>query len=129
MPRNTSANVERAVIVGKAAKRPYGARLEFQVLHNGVLGNIETASILLESGAVALLAPARQTSCEGGRRFELRLEGFATATFAEDQGRQLSQAILWTAISLNRGLRLSYRTREPASVFERQRSGGLVHVG
>jgi len=85
---------------------------------------MERVAILLDSGTVASLAPARQTSWEGGRRFEFRLEGFATAAAAEAQGRQLSQAILWMAISLNYGLRLSYRTQEPAAVFERLRSSG-----
>jgi hypothetical protein len=115
---------ERSVIFGKPENRPYGARLQFQVLHAGVLGNMENASILLDSGAVASLGPARQPSWEGGRRFEFSLEGFATAATAEAQGRQLSQAVLWMAVSLNYGLRLSYRTQEPASVFERLRSSG-----
>ena len=117
------------MIFGKPEKRPYGARLEFQVLHVGFLGDIENATILLDSGAVATLAPVRQTSWEGGRRFEFRLEGFSTAAAAEAQGRQLSQAVLWTAISLNYGLRLSYRTQEPAAVFERLRSSGITVWG
>lgn len=119
-----SSTDERAVIFGRPEKRPYGARLEFQVAHVGFLGDMERVAILLDSGAVASLAPARQTSWEGGRRFEFSLEGFATAATAEAQGRQLSQAILWMAISLNYGLRLSYRTQEPAAVFERLRSSG-----
>lgn len=124
MANTRSSTDERAIIFGKPEKRPYGARIEFQVLHVGFLGDMQNATILLDSGAVASLAPARQTSWEGGRRFEFRLEGFSTAAAAEAQGRQLSQAILWTAISLNYGLRLSYRTQEPAAVFERLRSSG-----
>jgi hypothetical protein len=85
---------------------------------------MERVTILLDSGAVASLAPVRQPSWEGGRRLELRLEGFSTATSAEEQGRQLSQAVLWMAISLNYGLRLSYRTREPSTVFERLKARG-----
>lgn len=129
MANTRSSTDERAIIFGKPEKRPYGARLEFQVLHVGFLGDIENATILLDSGAVATLAPIRQTSWEGGRRFEFRLEGFSTATAAEAQGRQLSQAILWTAISLNYGLRLSYRTQEPAVVFERLRTSGTTMWG
>ena len=129
MANTRSSTDERAVIFGKPEKRPYGARLEFQVLHVGFLGDIENATILLDSGAVATLAPVRQTSWEGGRRFEFRLEGFSTAAAAEAQGRQLSQAVLWTAISLNYGLRLSYRTQEPAAVFERLRSSGITMWG
>jgi hypothetical protein len=115
---------ERMIIFGKPEKRPYGARLEFQVIDGGSLGRVEGVAILLESGAVASLAPVRQPSSEGGRRFEFRLEGFPTAALAEAQGRQLSQAILWMAISLNYGVRLRYHTQEPAVVFERLTSPG-----
>lgn len=127
---NTRSSIqERAIIFEKPDKRPYGAQLQFQVLHSGVLGEMESVTILLDSGAVASLAPLRQTSWEGGRRFEARLEGFPTASAAEEQGRQLSQAVLWTAISLNFGLRLSYRTQEPTAVFERLRSRGALACG
>jgi hypothetical protein len=115
---------ERATVVGRPDKRRYAARLAFQVLHAGNLGDIENATFLLNTGAVATLAPVRQPSWEGGRRFELILEGFPTATVAEAQGRRLSHAILWTAISLNYGVRLSYRTQEPVSVFDRTASKG-----
>jgi len=47
-----SSTDERAVIFGKPEKRPYGARIEFQVLHSGFLGNMENAAILFDSGAV-----------------------------------------------------------------------------
>lgn len=124
MANTRSSPNERAIIFGRPEKRPYGARLEFQVLHVGFLGDMENATILFDSGVVASLAPVRQNSWQGGRRFEFRLEGFSTAAAAEVHGRQLSQAILWTAISLNYGLRLSYTTQEPATVFERLRSHG-----
>ena len=129
MANSKSPTDERLVIFGKPEKRPYGARLEFKVLSVGFLGDIENATILFDSGAVASLAPVRQPSWDGGRRFEFRLEGFSTAAAAEAQGRQLSQAVLWTAISLNYGLRLSYRTQEPAAVFERLRSSGATGEG
>jgi hypothetical protein len=119
-----SPTAERAIVFGNPEKRRYGARLVFQVLHGGFLGDMENAAILLDTGAVATLAPVRQPSWEGGRRFELKLEGFPTATVAEAQGRRLGQAILWTAISLNDGLRLSYRTQEPVAVFDRTVSEG-----
>lgn len=124
MTKARSPTAERAIIFGNPEKRRYGARLAFQVLHVGNLGNIENATFLLDTGAVATLAPVRQPSWEGGRRFELKLEGFSTTTVAEEQGRRLSQAILWTAISLNHGLRLSYKTQEPVAIFDRTASAG-----
>ena len=76
MANKRSSTDEQAVIFGRPEKRPYGARLEFQVLHGGFLGDMENVAILLDSGAVASLAPARQTSWKDGRRSELGLEGF-----------------------------------------------------
>ena len=124
MTKARSPIAERAIVVGKPDKRRYGARLAFQVLHAGNLGDIENATFLLNTGVVAAIAPVRQPSWEGGRRFELTLEGFPTATVAEAQGRRLSHAILWTAISLNYGVRLSYRTQEPVAIFDRTASKG-----
>jgi hypothetical protein len=124
MTNARSPTEERAIVFGNPEKRRYGARLAFQVLHVGFLGDMENATFLLNTGAVATLGPVRQPSWEGGRRFELKLEGFPTATVAEAQGRRLSQAILWTAISLNYGLRLSYRTQEPVAIFDRTVSEG-----
>jgi hypothetical protein len=124
MTKDRSPTAERAIIFGNPEKRRYGARLAFQVLYVGDLGDMENVTFLLNTGAAATLAPARQPSWEGGRRFELKLEGFPTATVAEEQGRRLSQAIFWTAISLNRGLRLSYQTQEPIVVFDRTVSEG-----
>jgi hypothetical protein len=96
----------------------------FRFFMSVILETMQEATFLLSTGAVATLAPVRQPSWAGGRRFELKLEGFPTATVAEAQGRQLSQAILWTAISLNYGLRLNYRTQEPVAIFDRTASEG-----
>jgi hypothetical protein len=123
IPRSTA---ERAIIFGQPAKRQYGARLRFHVQHDGVIGQMENAAILLDSGAVVTLAPARQNSWEGGRNFELKLEGYSTATEAEAQGLKLSQAILWSSISLNHGVRLTYRTKMPATIFDRTASPGMT---
>jgi hypothetical protein len=124
MTKDRSPATERAIVFGNPEKRRYGARLAFQVLHGGDLGDMENVTFLLNTGAAATLAPVRQPSWEGGRRFELKLEGFPTAIVAEEQGRRLSQAILWTAISLNHGLRLRYQTQEPIAVFDRTVSEG-----
>jgi hypothetical protein len=65
MANTRSSTNERAIIFGRPEKRPYGARLEFQVLHAGFLGDMENATVLFDSGVVASLAPVRQTSWEG----------------------------------------------------------------
>jgi hypothetical protein len=115
---------ERSIIISRPEKRPYGAKLIFQVLEKGFLGNLEHVTIFLDDGTYVTLAPERQPSWVGGRRFSLTLEGFPTASQAEEHGRRLVQGLLWTSISLNFGVRLNYHTHEPTTVYDRLRSPG-----
>ena len=129
MSKRIDPSVERSKIVSRPEKRPYGTKLIFQVLEKGFLGNLEHVTILLDDGAYVTLAPERQASWEGGRRFSLTLEGFSTASQAEEHGRRLVQGLLWTSISLNFGVRLNYHTHEPIRVYDRLRSPGLSMFG
>jgi hypothetical protein len=126
---STDPSRERALVTLQGGKRPYGARLTFQVNHTASIGELENVSVLLASGAVALLEPARSASWEGGRKFRLTLDGFATATAAELHGLRLAQALLLLATSFNIGLRLVYHGRLPATVYERFRSDGALMWG
>lgn len=122
-------NQERALITRRDPKRPYGSKVTFQILHSHSIGGLENVTVLLDSGAIATIQPARGPSWEGGRRFLIKLEGFPTAAVAETEGLSLAQALLLSAISLNFGLRLLYHGREPALVFERFRSEGATAWG
>lgn len=115
---------ERNLVTTRDGRRPYGAKLVFQVSHAASIGNIEEVSVLLESGAIAAIQPARSASWEGGRKFQVTLDGFLTATTAETEGLRLAQSILLMATSLNFGLRLIYHGHLPAMVYERFRSTG-----
>lgn len=115
---------ERALITANGGKRPYGAQLTFQVRQIASIGDLENVSVLLESGAVAALQPAKSASWEGGRKFQITLDGFPTATEAEAEGQRLAQSLLLLATSLNFGLRLVYQGRLPATVYERFQSKG-----
>lgn len=120
---------ERVLITRRDPKRPYGAKISFQILQSASIGELENVTILLDSGAIATLEPARSASWEGGRRFQVTLEGFRTATDAEYGGVRFAQALLLSAISLNFGLRLNYHTHEPAVVYERFRAAGVSMSG
>jgi hypothetical protein len=98
-------------------------------LHSHSIGKLENVTVLLGSGVIATLQPARSTSWEGGRKFLVTLEGFPTATVAETEGLRFAQALLLSAISLNFGLRLLYHGHEPALVYERFRSEGPTAWG
>jgi hypothetical protein len=129
MARQIDPLDERSIIVSRPEKRRYGTKLIFQVIEKGFLGDLEYVTILLDDGAYVTLAPERQASWEGGRRFSLTLEGFPTASQAEEHGRRLVQGLLWTSISLNFGVRLHYQTHEPATVYDRLQSPGPFMFG
>ena len=125
----SNPNQERALITRRYPKRPYGSKVTFQILHSHSIGELENVTVLLDSGAIATIQPARSPSWEGGRRFLIQLEGFPTAAVAETEGLRLAQALLLSAISLNLGLKLLYHGHEPALVYERFRSEGATAWG
>lgn len=124
MSKQIDPSAERSKIVSRPEKRRWGTKLVFQVLSKGFLGNLEHVTILLDDGAYVTLAPERQASWEGGQRFSLTLEGFPTASQAEEHGRRLVQGLLWISISLNFGVRLNYHTHEPTTAYDRLVSPG-----
>jgi hypothetical protein len=125
----TPKDKERRLITSRDPKRPYGAKVTFQLLYSASIGDLDNVTLFLESGSVATIAPARSFSWEGGKRLQVTLEGFPTATKAENEGIRLAQALLLCAISLDFGLRLVYHSQEPAVVFERFRPEGSSGFG
>lgn len=122
---NTHQDKERKLITLNGQKRPYGAKITFQIQHTFCFGDLINVTLLLDSGAIATITPDRSASWEGNTRLQVSLEGFATATKAESEGTRFAQALLFSAVSLNIGLRLNYHSQEPAIVFERFPSTGL----
>lgn len=115
---------EHALILARDHRRRYGVRVQFQIQSLAHIGDIETATLQLPTGAIATFAPMRMHSWEGGRRLKLAVEGFATAAEAEHTGTLAAQALLLTAVSCNFGLRLNYHTHQPGEVFDRLASEG-----
>jgi hypothetical protein len=117
---------ERSTIVRNLEKRPYGTKVRFQVKTETAFGNFEQVTLLLNSGQYASVVPdVRKAPWEGGARFVLTLNGFATAIAAEIAGKRMVQSLLWTAVKLRTPIRLEYGTYEAATVYERNRSSGI----
>jgi hypothetical protein len=57
----------------------------------------------------------------GIKRVRARIEGFASAGEAEQQGLQLALALLWLAVSKGISMRLEYHTPLPSVVYDRTR--------
>lgn len=123
MPRKPPA-IERQLILAKDHRRKYGARLTFQVQRSAYIGELENVTLLLPDGALATIRPGHLLEWEGGKRYEIDIVGFPKASEAEEAGMQVAQALLVCAVSLNFGLRLSYISHEPPSVYDRTASSG-----
>lgn len=123
--------IERQLIVARDHRRKYGARLTFQIQRSAYIGDLENVSLLLPDGSLATIQPddAFDFEVEGGKSYNLTVEGFPTASDAETAGMQIAQALLLCAVSLDFGLRLSYQSHEPPTVFDRTLSAGMFGFG
>lgn len=124
MPRKPPPE-ERKLILVQDQRRKYGARLVFQVQRAHYIGELENVTLLIDDGTLATIEPERVLEWEGGKRYRVEVNGFPTASEAEDAGMRTAQALLLTAVSLNFGLRLNYHSHEPPTVFDRTISTGL----
>lgn len=123
------APIERQLILARDQRRKYGVRLLFQVQRSAYIGDLENVTLLLKDGAIARILPVRLPEWEGGKQYEIEIVGFATASEAESAGMQMAQALLLSAVSLDFGLRLNYRSHEPPAVFDRTLSTGMTASG
>lgn len=126
MSRKTPS-FERKLVLAKDHRRKYGARLTFQIRRSAYIGELERVTLLLPNGSLATIQPdeAFDFEVEGGKSYDITVEGFPTASDAEFAGMQMAQALLLCAVSLDFGLRLSYQSHEPPTVFDRTISAGM----
>jgi hypothetical protein len=119
--------LERRLILANDHRRKYGVRLTFQIERAAHIGDLERVNLLLSDGSVAMIQPdeAFDFEVEGGKSYDMSVLGFPTASDAETAGMQMAQALLLCAVSLDFGLRLSYQSHEPPTVFERALPAGL----
>ena len=128
MPRKPP-QVERKIILSRDQRRKYGVRLVFQVQRAEPIDSLVNFTLFLDDGTLATIEPGRTLSWEGGKRYEITVDAFPTASEAEDAGMRTAQALLLTAVSLNFGLRLNYQSHEPPTVFDRTISAGCSSWG
>lgn len=118
----------RLLISESPERRPYGAKVRM-ILKEGNELNFdgETSFLLDNKSAIICLKPLKPKLKEIGQKIEVSVEGFATATEAEQQGLKLSLAVLWAAVSRRYSLKLDYDTPLPCTVYNRifPQSGGV----
>ncbi len=108
MPRKPP-DIERSLIIARDHCRKYGARLTFQVQRSAYISDLENVTLLLSDGSLATIRPGGVFEWEGGKRYEIDVEGFPTASEAESAGMQVTQALLLCAVSLTNHDRPSAR--------------------
>lgn len=122
---------ERQLILAKDHRRKYGARITFQIQRAAHIGELEEVTLLLPNGSLATIKAdeAFDYEVEGGKSYCILVEGFPKASDAEVAGMQMAQALLLSAVSLDFGLRLSYQSHEPPTVFDRTLSADTFGFG
>lgn len=128
MPRKSPIQ-ERSLILANDQRRKYGSRVTFEVQNSVHIGHLENVTLLVEDGTIATITSGKNYEWENGKRYQVELKGFPTASEAEEAGMGTAQALLLTAISLNFGLRLNYHSHEPPTVFDRTVSLGITVSG
>lgn len=128
MPRKPPPE-ERKLILDRDQRRKYGVRLVFQVQRAEYIGGLENVTLLFDDGTLATIEPGRTLEWEGGKRYQIEVNAFPTASEAEEAGMRTAQALLLTAVSLNFGLRLNYHSHEPPTVFDRTVGTGASSWG
>ena len=110
----------RQIIDESPNRRPYGSKVGI-ILDNGYQLRFQgEACLLVDDKSIVRILP----SINNPQKFDVYLEGFATACEAEQKGLKLSLALLWAAISRKHSLRLDYHTPRPCMVYDRIQESG-----
>ena len=110
----------RQIIDESPNRRPYGAKVGIILDNAYQLCFQGEACLLVDDKSIVRILP----SIDNPQKFDVYLEGFATACEAEQKGLKLSLALLWAAISTKPSLRLDYHTPRPCMVYDRIQESG-----
>jgi hypothetical protein len=118
----------RTYIAEKPNRTPYGARIDFLLGSDAELELEGPLCLLINKPQIITIEILDTKPHEQAlllKRIRTRIEGFASAGEAEQQGLQLASALLWLAVSKHISMRLEYHTPLPSIVYDRNRSGGI----
>ncbi|HSK70282.1 MAG TPA: hypothetical protein VK892_01205 [Pyrinomonadaceae bacterium] len=114
-------------IAQEPKRRPYGAKVKF-LLSNEVEVKIDgdVSLIVVDDMIITLGLSSEQPYSPNNylQRYEATIEGFTTATEAEEKGFKLTLALLWASISHRFPMRLDYDTSLPYIIYNRISSNG-----
>lgn len=116
---------ERRVIAEFPNRRPYGAKLAL-LLEKQTTFRIDGECTFLVSPDIHLRIKPTNFKQESGYGWEVVVDGFATASEAEQMGLKVALGLLWTAIQGRYSAKLIYHTPLPCVVYDRQQSRGVT---
>jgi len=115
---------ERHIIALSPNRRPYGAKLTL-LLEKRTSFNISGECTLLVTPEINLRIKPKNRRHVNGNDWDIFVEGFSTASEAEEVGLKVALGFLWTAIQGRYSVRLIYHTPLPCAVYHRTQSTAL----
>lgn len=110
------------IITNSPKRRPYASQITMVLEEGREYGFDGETCALFEGDFIVRIKPEKENSKNGSKKLQqitTFIEGFKTAKEAEEMGLRLTLALLWTAISRKRHLKLKYHTPLPCIVFDR----------
>lgn len=118
----------RYEIADKPKLRPYGSKVDIILGDTHQFGFDGESCLILGNDLIVRLIPYQNNKFEF-QKFTAYLEGFATASEAEEAGLKFAMSVLWAAVSLRCPLRLEYHTPLPCVVYDRTPHGAILIGG
>lgn len=119
---------KRHLIAEISDRRPYGSKVKIILSDAHHFGFDGESCLLLSNDLIIRLIPQKNNKFEV-QNFTAIVEGFATATEAEQAGLRFAMSVLWAAVSLKCPLRLEYHTPLPCVVYDRMPRSELLVLG
>ncbi|MEH2038049.1 hypothetical protein [Nostoc sp.] len=115
----------RYEIADKPKFRPYGSKVDIILGDTHQFGFDGESCLILGNDLIVRLIPRQNNKFEF-QKFTAYLEGFATASEAEEAGLKFAMSVLWAAVSFKCPLRLEYHTPLPCVVYDRTLQEGML---
>lgn len=109
----------KMVICEQKNRRPYGVKLYLETPKHNKFYIDGECSLILSSDVIVALKPIKGKIHEHGVKWEIVVDGFATAGEAESFGLKVALAFTWSSINVGISNRLIYKTPLPCKVYDR----------
>ena len=117
---------EIGVITTSPSRRPYGAKITLLLEPHTFFDIDGECTFLVEPKITLRIKPKELPHIKDSKSWEVFVEGFSSATEAEQMGLKVAMGFLWVAIQGRYSARLLYAAPLPCTVYDRTISLGLT---